>query len=659
MVQATDTSYNPDNTACGCFILTALGLDQNDLAFFPLQDDTIMQDMQELHQKIEAISPDAPNRSQQLANSLNRLCNILRNHCSPEKQIQYYRQAMQLDPSLSVSYYNLSIVYEAQGNDDEAEKLILEAIKHDNSCADYHTQLCRIYCKQEKYDGALAKIQTAITLDNSNAVSHNQLGLIHAKLNHHDQAEQAFQTAIARDASNPLYHTNLGYLYFQQNRYQEALEKFLKAINMEITLKSVHAENLYYVGKTLCILQEYTDAEKYCQKAIKLDDSKAHYHNELGLLYMREGDTLSQQDFRALHELEPIFCYETTENYYKAEPAFQAAIDRDPSNPLYHANLGHWYFQQNRYEEALETFLRAIGLKDSTAETFYYLGKIYEKQYDYNQSEEAFEQAIAALNEAIARDPSNPKYQAYLGYLYFQKNRYKEALEKFLEAIDLGGTRAEYFYCVGKIYYASQRYDRAEKYFQKASESDPTNSRYGEMQKNSVIKGMEPKNKIQSYQTACAKNDDREFRRLYSEDEQLGFFSEFVTNHITIDSPENEFLLHIFTEDLVASPDESSCRKLANNALTILFSKLNFTKEKYDEITERSGNLATRLDVLCWSAMKLKETFPYKASEQQKGTTTTNTNTERDTTNVRFFDEAASRSLAESVAQNDAARPFS
>ena len=64
---------------------------------------------------------------------------------------------------------------------------------------------------------------------------------------------------------------------------------------------------------------------------------------------------------------------------------YQKAIECNPSNPTAHSNLGTVYFTQNKFNEALQEFSRAVQLHPGYAEGNMNLGNI-DKQKEEEES---------------------------------------------------------------------------------------------------------------------------------------------------------------------------------------------------------------------------------------------------------------------------------
>jgi tetratricopeptide (TPR) repeat protein len=102
----------------------------------------------------------------------------------------------------------------------------------------------------------------------------------------------------------------------------------------------------------------------------------------------------------------------------------------EPENPLLWLNLGIAQQRIGEYEEALDSFQRALYIDDSLADAWGSMGLIYYELEQFDSSEECY-------HSAIARDDSSPKIWNNLGVLYFSEGSHEEARQCFEEAISL------------------------------------------------------------------------------------------------------------------------------------------------------------------------------------------------------------------------------
>jgi len=110
-----------------------------------------------------------------------------------------------------------------------------------------------------------------------------------------------------------------------------------------------------------------------------------------------------------------------------------------------HYNLGVTYGKLGRYQDAIEAFKQAIGIKPDLAEAHCGLGFAYGELGRYQDAIESCKQAIR-----IKPDYASAHYN--LGNAYGKLGRYQDAIESFKQAIRIKPDYAEAHYNLGVAY---------------------------------------------------------------------------------------------------------------------------------------------------------------------------------------------------------------
>lgn len=172
-----------------------------------------------------------------------------------------------------------------------------------------------------------------------------------------------------------------------QIRKTEALDYFLKAYDA------------YENGNP-------QQAEKFYNEVIKRDPNDAKVHNNLGIIYLRQG----KND--------------------EAISAFQRAINIESEDALYHSNLGRAYEAEEKYADAVSEFRRAIELDPRVAWLYSVLGSMY-------AGLRQFDNAIVALQRAIELDPKDAGFYNTLGWYWVMKGDLSIGEQELQAAIKL------------------------------------------------------------------------------------------------------------------------------------------------------------------------------------------------------------------------------
>lgn len=93
-------------------------------------------------------------------------------------------------------------------------------------------------------------------------------------------------------------------------------------------------------------------------------------------------------------------------------------------------NLGVWYYEQGKYQEALEKHQIALGLNPDAVDSYNNLGNAYLALGLYREAEENYKKAIQI-------EPGYEKAHSNLGMVYIEEGRYEDAAKKFAKALKL------------------------------------------------------------------------------------------------------------------------------------------------------------------------------------------------------------------------------
>ena len=171
------------------------------------------------------------------------------------------------------------------------------------------------------------------------------------------------------------------------------------------------------------------EAIKEFLKAIELDPSSAHAHDNLATVYSEKKlfrEALGE--YLTALRLEPdsatahynLACFLATHGPDMAVAEYEDAIRQDPEYPDAHLNLGLTYADQGKTELAVKELERAITLAPKDPFPRHELATIQMDEGDYRA-------AIAHLKEVVRLEGENFEAWLDLGICYAQKGFYAEA----------------------------------------------------------------------------------------------------------------------------------------------------------------------------------------------------------------------------------------
>jgi TolB-like protein/Tfp pilus assembly protein PilF len=212
------------------------------------------------------------------------------------KAIDYFQQAIALDPNFAMAYVGLSDTYQLQfwysGLPEEemlpkAEAAINKALALDDKSGEAYASLGLLKGGREHLDGAEVAYQKALALNPNYAMSYHWYGNLLHDTGRSKEASALFQKALVLDPHSMIINYMVAYYHAMFGRFDEAMAQMEKVI--EIDPASTHG----YGGKARLYWWVYgrlDEAVPWIRKAISLDLKNPNGSAFLGYLYLELGD---------------------------------------------------------------------------------------------------------------------------------------------------------------------------------------------------------------------------------------------------------------------------------------------------------------------------------------------------------------------------------
>lgn len=144
---------------------------------------------------------------------------------------------------------------------------------------------------------------------------------------------------------------------------------------------------------------------------------------------------------------------------------WQSAIKIDPSNPLPYKALAAVYSRENRFDEAINLYQKALEISQPDEAINLDLGWSYEKKGER-------EKAITEYQKALEINPNFYIAHIYLGHLYLKENNFDLAEKEYNSALKNNPNNANILSYLGDVYYNQKKYQQALEFYNKALNLD-------------------------------------------------------------------------------------------------------------------------------------------------------------------------------------------
>jgi superkiller protein 3 len=328
-------------------------------------------------------------------------------------------------------------------------------------------------------NGSLFAQQKVDSLSKRTADSLSTLGFDAFKAADYDKAISLFSKAIEfNKQDNELYY-NLGSAYFGKGSLKESED----ALRKSVALKGDFPLALVALADVIRMEKKPAEAFGLYEKALSIDNTIEKLHEKMGYMCMENKEYEKAIKYFEVPEKKKKLiedgyyylarCYEGLKNipeavkYYEL---FKKTPMNDPENRYNTSlNLGEIYFQQLKYDKALENYLTVVKENPNSPKIMEKIANIYQTKKDYDK-------AIAAFLKADNDYEKSEKYGVYLGLAqcYEAKNKYAEAASYYDNAASIKKTYAVY-YNSGRLYRLQNNFDKAITNLNKALEIEPNN----------------------------------------------------------------------------------------------------------------------------------------------------------------------------------------
>ena len=174
-----------------------------------------------------------------------------------EKSIEYFTQAIKLNPNLFEAYHNRGGAYIKMDRHDRAIRDFNEAI--DSNPNHVESYIGRAFCRGMggDYERAIEDCNRAIELDPNNSKAHSTRGVIYELKGDYGRALEDCNHAIELDSNNSYAYNARGVTYHKRDDNRSAIEDYTKAIE----LNANYVQAYYNRGEMRLHLEEWDGAK--------------------------------------------------------------------------------------------------------------------------------------------------------------------------------------------------------------------------------------------------------------------------------------------------------------------------------------------------------------------------------------------------------------
>lgn len=273
------------------------------------------------------------------------------------KAIESFSYLINRSPEHDYLIYLLGLSYYLNKDFDNAILAFDKALKIKPNNDDYLFNLAHCYINKKDFEKAINILRKCIEISPANLEYYKDLGIILQEAKQYNEALKIYEFLLREVHDDDIYN-NYGLIHLEKNAYILSRDYFKKAIEINpskskyyanIALSFIQEYEYFYKKSKINSYDEYTklseyynnllkEALKFTLRAIELNSKDPDYHNYYGMILLRY------------------------ENYLDAIKEFNIAIKLNDSNAYYYSNLASAYEEINNHEKARDFYLKALNL---------------------------------------------------------------------------------------------------------------------------------------------------------------------------------------------------------------------------------------------------------------------------------------------------------
>lgn len=347
-------------------------------------------------------------------------------------------------------------------------------------------QKYKLYNSLEQSDAAFKEIENLAAKYPMEARYQIILGDLHLEKNDTIKARAYYQKAHEIDPSNPYYIVSMAN-YYEATGNKEAAETQIRnaLVNEKLDVDTKVGILSRYILKLQQTQKDTDSSNALFQTLLEQHPEDTELKQMYGSLLLSQGKTDEARfQFQLITEMEPenaaawqqlLNMALKAENIEEVVRICTKCQELFPDAPEYYFYLGIAYYQQEKYQEALNTYYAGIDIipaENARLKSDFY-GQIGDIYYQMKQMEQTYK----SYDEALKYNENNiVVLNNYAYFLSLDKKDLKKAERMSAQCIKLEPDNATYLDTYAWIFFVQGSYTLAKIYIESALEKDKTKS---------------------------------------------------------------------------------------------------------------------------------------------------------------------------------------
>ena len=309
------------------------------------------------------------------------------------------------DPDSAALFLQNGLQEKQTGRRMEAFKNFEKAYYYDNNNRKVVSELAASYFELRKYNEAKETYKKLEQMGDQSPATYKQLLTLSFNLKHNDDVILYANKLKNADPSEKI-NFYIGKIYYQQENYGDAIKYLQGAIKEDAR----NAEAPYMIARSYADMQNYKLSIPYFHQAIELDTAKNNWIYELALIHYAIHDDKNALKYMLLagekgykrdnEYLENLgIAYLNTGQLEKGIAIMNEILKKRPSDMNVLNMVAEAYYGKQKYQQAIDYWDQVLFYDKGNASALYMIGMSYQKKGEK-------EKGKYLCDKAIEMDPS-------------------------------------------------------------------------------------------------------------------------------------------------------------------------------------------------------------------------------------------------------------
>lgn len=264
---------------------------------------------------------------------------------------------------------------------------------------DYYFQRGQELMRDGRLKLSIADFQKAVELKPDNSPYYIALAEAYFVNNELKNCQSSYEKVLKLEPNNQKALYKIGEFYFFIRQYEESIRYLTQLIG----INPAHEKAFYVVASNYKEMKDTARATSYFVKSVQIDPSNYDAFIQLGSLYSNQFDSTGLQYFQAARILDPFsdeasyaegLLYQRLGQYDSAVKRYQTTVELNPTHYFAWYNTAYINFQLEKWDLAMEQFLRSVNFAPDFAKGQYMVGLCWEAKKNNEEARKWYRKTL-------------------------------------------------------------------------------------------------------------------------------------------------------------------------------------------------------------------------------------------------------------------------